>query len=226
MLKTDKLTSLIKLVNDGLTREEFVAAFGNIIKLITNAEAQHNKNLDAAIDHMVDVVKQKLATVRDGKDSTVPGPQGDQGPKGEPGKDGESVVGPSGKDGSPDTPVQVRDKLETIKDGEKLSIQAIQDLVEKLEELEKKQVGGIGKKGQAYGSIRTRYIDDETPSGTIDGSNTSFTISKAPNPVNSLKVYVGGIRLRVTEDYTFSGRTITFTTAPLTNSIILVDFRY
>lgn len=121
-----------------------------------------------------------------------------------------------------ETPAEERDKLENLKNGEKLSIQAIEGLAKKLEELDKKE---FPIRSQKYGSIRTRYIDDETPTGTIDGSNTAFTISKTP-ATGSLKVYLGGVRQRVTEDYTFSGRTITFTTAPLTGSILLVDFRY
>lgn len=158
------------------------------------------------------------------------GPQGERGPKGdmgENGKDGEvGVPGKDGKDGSPDTKEQVRDKLEELKDGEKLSIQAIQDLSKILEELRKVEKGG--KVGGGFSKIHMdrHFIDDETPTGSINGTNTSFTISKAPNPTSSLKVYSGGIRLRVTEDYTISGRTITFNTAPLTNTIILVDFRY
>lgn len=156
----------------------------------------------------------------------IPGKDGRDGRDGIDGKDGingkDGKHGTDGKDGSPDKPDEIRDKLESIKDGDKLSIQAIQDLAEKLEELGKKIVG---VKGQKYGSIRTRYIDDLTPTGAINGSNTVFTISKTPE-TGSLKVYVNGARMRITEDYTFSGKTITFNTAPPTSSIVLVDFRY
>lgn len=120
-----------------------------------------------------------------------------------------------------DNPEQLRDKLESLRGNNKLSIQSVQDLAEKLEELGNKVV----VKGQAYGSIRTRYIDDETPSGAINGVNTEFIITKLPQ-TGSLKVYVNGSRMRVTEDYTFSGKTITFLIAPPSGSIILVDFRY
>jgi len=166
------------------------------------------------------------------------GPQGKLGPQGEKGlngldgkdgkdgADGKSIVGPAGKDGSPDSKEQVRDKLEELKDGEKLSIQAIQDLSKILEELRKVERGGKGGGGFSKIHMDRHFIDDETPTGTINGVTTAFTISKAPNPVGSLKVYLNGQRMRVTEDYTFSGRTITFTTAPPTSSILLVDFRY
>lgn len=76
-----------------------------------------------------------------------------------------------------------------------------------------------------FGAVRTRYIDDETPTGTINGSNTDFTLAKVP-VTGSLKVYRGGARQRVTEDYTFSGKTITFTIAPQVGEVLLVDYRY
>ena len=75
-----------------------------------------------------------------------------------------------------------------------------------------------------FGSVRTRYVDDETLTGTINGSNTVFTIKKAPVS-GSLKIYRGGTRQRVTEDYTFSGTTITFTVAPQVGEILLADYR-
>ena len=129
--------------------------------------------------------------------------------------------GKDGKHGNILTPYEVRDKLERLPVGEKLSIQAIEDLAKILEELKSRPVGTVG----GLISKRIRFIDDETPTGTINGSNTDFTISKAPE-TGSLKVYVNGARMRVTEDYTLSGRTITFLTPPPTNSIIFVDFRY
>lgn len=124
-----------------------------------------------------------------------------------------------------ETAEQVRDKLEGIKEGEKLSIQAIQDLSKMLEEIKGNITNVSSRVGTSLISKRIRFIDDETPSGTVNGSNTIFTISKAPE-TGSLKVYRGGIRLRVTEDYTFSGKTITFTIPPVTGEILLADFRF
>jgi hypothetical protein len=124
------------------------------------------------------------------------------------------------------TPQQLRDSLESLKDGEKLSIQAIQDLSDKLEELQKgflKEINVI--KGQKYGSIRTVYFDDETPSGTKNGVNTDFILKKVPER-GSLKIYRNGVRQRVTEDYTLSGQTITFLVAPTSAEIILADYRH
>jgi hypothetical protein len=56
--------------------------------------------------------------------------------------------------------------------------------------------------------------DNETPGGTIDGVNTDFTLAHAPNPTASLQLQLGGIFLTQGVDYTISGNTITFLTAP------------
>ncbi len=89
----------------------------------------------------------------------------------------------------------------------------------------KKGQGGTSTGTIFGGGSRTRFIDDETPAGTINGSNATFTTSKAPL-TGSLKVYRGGARQRVTEDYTFDTKTITFTIAPEVGEVLLVDYRY
>ena len=68
-------------------------------------------------------------------------------------------------------------------------------------------------------------VDDETPTGTINGSNDTFILAHTPT-VGSVKIYLNGARLRVGEDYTISGSTITFIIPPLTGSILLADYRY
>ena len=71
----------------------------------------------------------------------------------------------------------------------------------------------------------TFFVEDETPTGTIDGSNTSFTLAGTPAPTNSLEVRVNGMVMTLTEDYTLSGDTLTLGTAPPTGSILRVDYR-
>lgn len=51
-----------------------------------------------------------------------------------------------------------------------------------------------------------------TFSGT--GSQTAFTLSAAPGSVQSLLVFVSGVRQTPTTDYTFSGTTLNFVSAP------------
>ena len=63
----------------------------------------------------------------------------------------------------------------------------------------------------------------ETPSGSVNSSNTSFTLTTAP-ATGTLKLYQNGVRLKLTEDYTLSGSTITMNTAPTTGDILLADY--
>ncbi len=63
------------------------------------------------------------------------GEKGDKGDQGEPGKDGtdgkdglNGENGLNGTDGSPDTPIQIKDKLETLKDDKRLDVSAVKGL--------------------------------------------------------------------------------------------------
>jgi len=72
-------------------------------------------------------------------------------------------------------------------------------------------------------------VDGETPGGTVNGSNATFTLANTPAS-GSLHLFVNGIRQRAGSgnDYTISGDTITFETAaiPLTGDVLLADYRY
>lgn len=175
-------------------------------------------------DHLLELITPLIP-------APIQGPKGEKGdsivgPMGPAGRDGESIVGPKGedgKDGSPDNAEQVKEKIMQIG----LKIEDIEDLEKTLSEMkkgiERRPIFGGG--GFNYGALNSHLIDDETPSGTVNGVNTTFTLVNKPNPVSSLKVFVNGQRMRVTEDYTFSGVTITFNTPPPTGSILLVDYR-
>jgi microcystin-dependent protein len=77
----------------------------------------------------------------------------------------------------------------------------------------------------ASGAVGASPVRNQTPSGTIDGGNATFTLANTPLS-NTLEVYLNGIRQRsgASNDYTLSGTTLTFVTAPPVNSIILVDY--
>ena len=70
----------------------------------------------------------------------------------------------------------------------------------------------------------TYFVYRETPSGSVNGSNTSFTLAHAPNPASSLCLFLNGQLLTETEDYTLSGSTITFVAAPDSGSIIRASY--
>ncbi len=72
------------------------------------------------------------------------------------------------------------------------------------------------------------FVDGETPSGTVDGVNDTFTLANTPTS-GSVHVYKNGIRQRsgAGNDYTISGGTITFLAGnlPQTGDILLADYR-
>ena len=71
------------------------------------------------------------------------------------------------------------------------------------------------------------FIDNETPSGLINGSNKVFTLAYNPDPNLSLRVYLNGVyQSPAGEDYTLSGITITFINALMSNSILRAFYRH
>lgn len=127
----------------------------------------------------------------------------------------------------------VRDSLELLQGDERLEQSAIKNLQEDLLQLQEqiarlgmsiRGVGGGTSKNVinnvineriADGTISSSGINTETPSGTINGSNTVFTVSNEPKyvVVNALTYFDGG-------GYTYSGGTITFDIPPASGSFI------
>ena len=66
-------------------------------------------------------------------------------------------------------------------------------------------------------------VRNEIPAGTINGSNTVFTLASTP-ATGSARIYLNGVRQKTTDDYTISGATVTFVTAPPTGSNLLADY--
>lgn len=60
------------------------------------------------------------------------------------------------------------------------------------------------------------FADNETPAGTINGTNLTFTLAAAPNPALSLRLSKNGALLVQNADYTLNGLTITFSSASVT----------
>ena len=71
----------------------------------------------------------------------------------------------------------------------------------------------------------TYFVENETPTGSINGSNTTFTLAGNPNPDGSLEVFVNGQKMAVTEDYTLSTDTLTTLVAYPTGVILRVNYR-
>lgn len=78
------------------------------------------------------------------------------------------------------------------------------------------------REDSSWQHLSTAHVMGEVPGGTIDGSNVTFTLANTP-ATGTLALYQSGQRLAGGgADYTISGSTITFTTAPPVQSPVVV----
>jgi hypothetical protein len=77
-----------------------------------------------------------------------------------------------------------------------------------------------------YISSAATFIDEEVPTGAINGSNTAFTLANSPVET-SVKVYLNGQRLASGAgfDFTVSGTALTLAYAPDTGDVLVVEYR-
>lgn len=73
--------------------------------------------------------------------------------------------------------------------------------------------------------VVVNFADSEVPSGTLNGSNVTFTVVNTPTS-GSLKLFKNGLRMKPGLDYTISVATITFLFTPQVGDILLCDYRY
>lgn len=68
-------------------------------------------------------------------------------------------------------------------------------------------------------------VTEEIPAGSINSSNVTFTLAATP-VVGTVRLYLNGLRQLsgAGNDYTITGDTITFTTAPTTGDVLLADY--
>lgn len=75
---------------------------------------------------------------------------------------------------------------------------------------------------------KAKYFADDfvqaTPTGTVNGSNTVFTLPSTPAEDDQVQVWVNGLFQLYAVDFTVSGTTVTMTTAPATESNIRVAY--
>ena len=74
-------------------------------------------------------------------------------------------------------------------------------------------------------SASPNFSDAEIPTGVVNGTNTIFTLAHVP-AVGSSPLVIRNIPQMIGQDFTISGATITFTTAPLTGDNIQVWYRF
>jgi hypothetical protein len=77
----------------------------------------------------------------------------------------------------------------------------------------------------AGGLGQSAFVDRETPAGSVNGVNVTFTLANTPF-AGSEHVFVNGIlQTSGGADYSISGTTITMTVAPETGDVIRVSYR-
>jgi hypothetical protein len=78
------------------------------------------------------------------------------------------------------------------------------------------------------GLANSNFVNDEVPSGTVNGVNVTFTIANTP-VAGSVEIYVNGIKQKqgASDDFTNTTTTITFTAGaiPQTGDVLLVNYR-
>ncbi len=134
-----------------------------------------------------------------GKDSMVVGPKGDNGPKGE--------MGPQGKDGSPDKPLDIAYKLNTLtEEVDQSVIRGLKDWMSKVQKRFEKGGGGSGGNG---GGGMGLWVHE---SFATTSATTSVTIvSNVAANSNAILVRYNGQLLNHGVQYTIIGKIITFT---------------
>jgi hypothetical protein len=77
------------------------------------------------------------------------------------------------------------------------------------------------------GGQATSFVDADSLTGIVDGSNGTFTLSGTPTPSTSLAVYRNGILQKAGQDFSLAGAVITFVTAsvPQPGDILLASYR-
>jgi hypothetical protein len=77
--------------------------------------------------------------------------------------------------------------------------------------------------------VTDRFINEgwveETPSGSINGSNTSFTLSFQVDDTADCFLWVNGLLNFYTTHYTISGTTLTMTYGPATDSDLRIKYQ-
>lgn len=76
------------------------------------------------------------------------------------------------------------------------------------------------------GKVLADVTNKEVPSGTVNGSNVTFTLSFAPTSADSLNLYLDRGILALTTHYSISGVTITMVTAPAVGQSLYASYQY
>jgi hypothetical protein len=86
--------------------------------------------------------------------------------------------------------------------------------------------GSTGPCGSGSGTSAD-FVDEDTPSGIVNGVNASFTLSGVPGPVSSLQLFRNGVLQKRGIDYNISGKLVTFLplAIPKAGDLLLAYYR-
>ena len=210
--KTQKIADMFDVKQFIITQsEEIVNSFLDVLKPQIIKETQDK--LNETIDKLIKDVKKgdkgdKGDSIKGDKGDSIVGPKGDKGDPGKKGKDGVGIKGDKGdqgKDGSPDKPIQIADKLNTLE--EKVEINVIKGLKNYLDTLktnirEVKSGKSLGGGGMGLPVHKTFNVNSTTTSSTLP-----FKVAAGGNAIWAF--YQGQFLVKGTH-YNVSGETITW----------------
>lgn len=86
----------------------------------------------------------------------------------------------------------------------------------------------VANSWSVIGAYTGNPIRAESPSGTIDGANKTFTLAHAPSPASSLILFLNGEFMVQGTDYTLSSVTITMDdgSIPVANDLLTAYYAY
>lgn len=244
--KLKKLEALLKLVDESISKEEFVQSFNIVIKLVqdlkgsnkeefelmrrafdvfaakleddsTTTLASFKAQMQDAVTAQIDRVTKRLASVKDGK----PGPKGD---RGEPGK---SIEGKPGKNGDVITGDEIIKKIN--KADAYISKDAVQGMAE-LEKAVKEKTGNTTRIGWGAHPLTIKglgvTIDKNARVINFKGTAITSVARAADGTINVTIDQAGASGTLVSEEVpTNSGDDLNFTLAHTPTSGTLRVYR-
>ena len=190
-------------------------SFDELKNKITSLVDKHVLDSSTAIGGKIEDLDLKMSEIRDGKDA-------DEEVVAEKVRDMIEIPQIEEiKDDLPKMGDEIRDGLELLQGDERLDVSAIKGLGDRLNEFG----GKLPKPQYVGGNPRPTFVDEEELNGTINGVNKVFTTNNIPSPATSLTIVIGTGTMVSGEDYTLSGQTVTFVTAPPTGVVIRVWYR-
>ncbi len=238
--KVKKLNDLLVMLDENLSRKEFVESFKNVVNLVLKVQKSLTEQTNKAVsdlnasfkrleanqgDYLATELKTALGGFTEKLGKALNEQQRgmnfiyDKVSRIKEGRDGYTPVkGRDYFDGIPGTPGKDADEERVIKEVlNRLDLTDFKKIREELEELRETKPRRI----EVFGQLRGREILEEVPTDSGDGK--TFTINYFPRS-NTFHLYRGGARQRKDVDYTIDGKTVTLTAALNTGEELICDY--